>query len=92
MMEILFIGTIILGIILIVAGFIGCILPAIPGPPLAFLALFLLDLVEPIIFSSNFLFTMFGITILVFALDYILPIFGAKLYKASKKSQPSMRT
>lgn len=84
-MEFLFIGAIILGIILIIAAFVGCILPALPGPPLAFLALFLLKLVESTTFSSNFLVTMFGLTIIVFALDYVLPIFGAKLYKASKK-------
>jgi len=84
-MDILFIGAIIIGMVLIFGAFIGCVLPALPGPPLAFLALFLLKIAEPTTFSTNFLITMFVITLIVFALDYVLPIFGAKLYKASKK-------
>ncbi|MCB0730891.1 MAG: DUF456 domain-containing protein [Ignavibacteriae bacterium] len=84
-MEVFFIAGILIGAILIILAFIGCILPALPGPPFAFLALLLLKLIEPATFTSNFLFTMAAITVIVFGLDYVLPIFGAKLYKASKQ-------
>ena len=35
---------IILGIVLLIGGLIGCIVPAIPGPPLSFVALILLEI------------------------------------------------
>jgi uncharacterized protein YqgC (DUF456 family) len=84
-MELLFTVSIIIGAFLIILAFIGCILPALPGPPFAFLALLLLKFAEPTIFSSNFLYSMAGITVIVFGLDYVLPILGAKFYKASKQ-------
>lgn len=84
-MEFLFLGAVFLGVILLISAFIGCILPVLPGPPLGFLALVLLKLIDTSIFSSDFLFTMAGITIIVFGLDYVLPIFGAKIFKATKK-------
>jgi uncharacterized protein YqgC (DUF456 family) len=83
-MEITFLAAAIGGTFLIIAAFVGCILPALPGPPLGFLALLILKLAEPLTFSSNFMYSIAGITIIVFGLDYILPIWGAKIYKATK--------
>lgn len=84
-MDILFIGAIILGIILLIVAFIGCIIPALPGPPFGFLALLMLKMADTSIFSSDFILVMAFITVFVVGLDYVLPIFGAKIYKASKK-------
>jgi len=84
-MDPLLIGAIILGIILLAAAFLGCIIPAMPGPPFAFLALVIIDLAQSTIFTSNFLLTMGIITAGVYFLDYILPVFGAKMFKASKQ-------
>jgi uncharacterized protein len=84
-MDFLFLASIILGIILIIVAFIGCIVPALPGPPFAFLALLSLDFAQSIIFSSNFLWTMGIITLGVYLLDYLLPIFGAKMFSATKQ-------
>ena len=78
-------SLIILGIILALAGFVGCILPILPGPPLGFLALLLLSFTknwEP--FSATFLVIMGGLTVLVTVLDYLVPAVGAKKYGASK--------
>lgn len=83
-MDILFLAAVITGALLMLAAFAGCVLPALPGPPFGFLALLILKLAEPLTFSSNFLFTIAGITIIVIGLDYILPIWGAKMYKATK--------
>ena len=49
-MDALFIGAIVLGVGLLILGFVGCIVPALPGPPFAFLALIILDLAETTIF------------------------------------------
>ncbi len=83
-MDLFFGAAIILGVILLVSGFIGCIIPALPGPPLGFLALLLLKFVKPTILKNDFLITMAVITGIVYLLDYILPIMGAKIYNASK--------
>lgn len=76
---------IILGVIFLIIGIIGCIVPGLAGPPFSFLALILLSIAkrwEP--FSPTFLITMAAVTIIVTALDYIVPAAGAKKYGASK--------
>lgn len=84
-MDVLLIGAIILGIGLIILGFVGCLVPALPEPPFAFLSLIILDLAETSIFGAKFLLTMGIITVAVYFLDYILPFFGAKMFKATKQ-------
>lgn len=76
---------IILGFILIILGILGCILPAIPGPPLNYLALILLQTArDGNTFSTNELIFWGVITIVVTVIDYIVPIAGAKKFGASK--------
>lgn len=77
---------IILGLILAIAGMVGCILPVLPGPILSFCALILLSWVKNWqIFSQTFLIVMGAITILLILLDYAAPALGAKKYGASKR-------
>ena len=79
------IAFIILGLLCALIGLAGCILPVIPGPPLSFLALIILSFAknwEP--FSATFLLIIAALTILVTLLDYVVPVFGAKRYGASK--------
>jgi uncharacterized protein len=71
------------GLLIAVVGLIGCIIPAIPGPPLNFLSLVILELAIEDAFPLDFYFLWGGITIVVTVLDYVLPIMGAKVYKAS---------
>lgn len=84
-MEGLFLLAFVVGVVLIIVGFLGCILPALPGPPFAFLALLILKFANSEIFTTQFLVIMGLVTITVYFLDYILPIFGAKVFKASKQ-------
>jgi len=73
------------GLILALAGIIGCILPIIPGPIFSFLALILLSWAKNWhVFSLTFLIVMGAITALLTILDYIAPALGAKKYGASK--------
>ena len=74
---------IIVGLLIAVVGLIGCIIPAVPGPPLNFLSLVILELAIEDAFPLDFYFLWGGITIVVTFLDYILPIMGVKVYKAS---------
>ncbi|OQX95201.1 hypothetical protein B6I21_06660 [candidate division KSB1 bacterium 4572_119] len=78
--------VVIVGFILLFIGLIGCIIPAIPGPPLSFLALLLIAIVqgfaEPL--TPKFMVLMAVITIIVTVLDYVIPVAGAKKYGSSK--------
>lgn len=67
------------------AGFVGCIIPVIPGPPLSYLALIALSFArdwEP--FGAVFLSVMAGLAIIIMILDYLIPVIGASRYGASK--------
>ncbi|MEE4310457.1 MAG: DUF456 domain-containing protein [candidate division KSB1 bacterium] len=76
---------IILGFILIISGVLGCIVPALPGPPLNFLALVLLQIAKDgAAFTTNELVFWGIVTVLVTVIDYVVPIAGAKKYGASK--------
>ncbi len=72
------------GVILSLAGIIGCIMPALPGPPLNFLALVLLKFAVGDLLSANLLITFGVLTLVVSVLDYLIPGWGAKVFGASK--------
>lgn len=75
---------IILGLILIVVGFIGCFAPVIPGPPLAYLGI-LLQLLRPDADLSSFWLITLGVLVLIVAvLDYWFPIYGTKVFGGTK--------
>ncbi len=76
---------VVIGLILALAGIIGCILPIIPGPIFSFLALILLSWIKNWrSFSLTFLIVMASLTALLMILEYIAPALGAKKYGASK--------
>ena len=74
-----------LGIILIISGVLGCVLPIIPGPPLSFLGLLLLHFTERYEFTPRFLTIWAIITAVVYALDYVIPAWGTKKFGGSKR-------
>ncbi len=85
-MDILNVFLIIIGLILAIAGMVGCILPVLPGPLLSFCALILLAWIKHWqIFSQTFLMVMGAVTALLILLDYVAPALGAKKYGASKR-------
>jgi uncharacterized protein YqgC (DUF456 family) len=80
------VALIIIGLILAIAGMVGCILPIIPGPVLSFFSLLLLSWIKSWqIFSQTFLIVMGILTALLLLLDYVAPALGAKKYGASKR-------
>lgn len=84
-MEFWEVVVIIIGVLLSVAGLIGCIIPAIPGPPLNYVAILLIHFTGLAEFSNRFLITYLLLNIAVVIFDYILPVYGAKFYGASRK-------
>ena len=74
-----------LGVIFLISGILGCVLPIIPGPPLSYVGLLLLHFTERYHFSTRFLIIWAAITIVVYALDYIIPAWGTKKFGGSKR-------
>lgn len=74
-----------LGVVLAIAGIVGCILPFIPGPPLNYIALLLLQftMASPP-FTTKFLIVWLVATLIVTLLDYYVPIWGTRKYGGSK--------
>lgn len=73
-----------IGFILTVVGVVGCIIPALPGPPLNLIALVLLQLSFPDTFRGNMLIIFASLTLIVTGLDYVLPSIGAEKFGVSK--------
>lgn len=74
----------ILGIILMLIGIIGCVVPILPGPPLSFLGIILLHVSRFGQFTTSALITFAAITVAVTVLDYLVPIWGTKRFGGSK--------
>jgi uncharacterized protein YqgC (DUF456 family) len=74
------------GIILMIIGLIGCIVPVIPGTPLSFVGLLLLHFSSKIEFSVFFLVVMGILTILSSIFDNLLPALSVKKSGGSKKA------
>lgn len=72
------------GVIIILLGVIGCFVPVLPGPPLAYISLLLLQLGSDKPFSMNFMLVTAGIVVIVTLLDYIVPALGTKKWGGSR--------
>lgn len=76
---------IISGIICILAGIAGCLIPAIPGVPLNYLGIILLHFTSKVQFSTDFLLIWALVVVIVQILDYYVPIWGTKKFGGGKK-------
>lgn len=75
----------IIGIILIITGLVGCIIPVLPGPPLSFFGLLALEFTRWADYSSGFLWTAAALALAVTLLDYFVPIWGTKKFGGSRR-------
>ena len=76
---------IVIGGILMLVGIVGCILPIIPGPPISFIAMLMLQLTEKAPFEERFLWIWAFITAVVTVMDYVIPIYGTKKFGGTKR-------
>jgi uncharacterized protein YqgC (DUF456 family) len=74
----------VLGILFMIIGIIGCLVPVLPGPPLSFLGLIFLHLTRFGQFSSSILIILGSISVIVTIFDYIVPVWGTKKFGGSK--------
>ena len=75
---------IILGAVCLLAGIVGCVLPVLPGVPLAYAGMLLLQLTDRVQFSWQFLVIWAVVVVVVQALDYFVPAWGTKRFGGSK--------
>ena len=75
---------IIIGFLLVLLGIAGSFLPIIPGPLTSWLGLFVISYSNGITISNSFLTVTFIIALLIFVLDYIIPVVGTKRFGGSK--------
>ena len=79
----------VLGTLLVLVGFIGSILPVIPGPPISWAGLLLLKWTayadDQLTAYENTLWILLFFVIMVTILDYVVPILGTKKFGGSKR-------
>src|SRR5450759_306576 len=79
----------IFGIILMIIGIIGCLVPVLPGPPLSFLGLLLLHFTRfgsgtVTVLTNPVLYTLGVIAVVVTIMDYFVPVWVTKKFCGSK--------
>lgn len=74
----------IIGISFLLAGLVGCILPVLPGPPLSFVALLILQITHWGDFENRFLWLSALAAVVVTVLDYVVPVWGTKRFGGTR--------
>lgn len=74
----------IIGLIFIIGGLIGCIFPILPGPPISYAGMLIIHLAEKWQFSDQLLIILGTLTVLVTILENVIPIWGTKRFGGSK--------
>ena len=72
------------GILLMILGIIGCLVPVLPGPPFSFIGIILLHLSRFGQFQGSTLIILGSIAVVVTILDYIVPIWGTRKFGGTK--------
>ena len=76
--------VIILSSLCLLAGLLGCVLPALPGPPISYIGLLLLHFTDKVQFSTTQLLVWLVIVGIIQLLDYFIPMLGTKYSDGSK--------
>ena len=74
-----------LSFLLIIIGVVGCFIPIIPGPITGWFGFLFLNQIEQIKLSTLFLILTFIVAFVIFIIDNIIPLIGAKIFGGSKK-------
>ena len=65
---------IVIGVLCMIAGLAGCILPFLPGTPIAYLGLVILDLTDKVQYTTTQLIVWLLIVVVLQVLDYFMPM------------------
>lgn len=66
------------------AGVIGSIVPLLPGPPLSYVGMLMLQFREEPVFSLQFMLIWLAVVFIVALLDYVVPLYGTKKFGGTK--------
>lgn len=72
------------GFLLTIIGILGSILPVLPGPPISWVGLLLLQLTSVVTLNYTFLGITLAIAVFVTVIDYVIPAIGTKKFGGSK--------
>jgi uncharacterized protein YqgC (DUF456 family) len=75
---------VIIGVIFMILGIIGCLVPVLPGPPLNFIGLLLLHFTRFGHFTTLTLVIFASMAVVVTILDYLVPMWGTRKFGGSK--------
>ena len=75
---------IIVSALCMIAGLAGCVLPFLPGPPIAYLGLVFLHFTDKVHYTPTQLIIWLLIVAVVQVLDYFTPMLGSKYSGGSK--------
>ena len=75
---------IILAFVLLIIGILGAVIPVLPGPPVGYLGLWLIQWSGYGVFSAAFLWVCAGIAAAATLMDYFLPSLMAKWFGGSR--------
>ena len=78
---------IVIGVILLVLGIVGSFVPMLPGPPLSYLSLLLLQFTSYHPFTARFLVIWAVVAAAIVVLDYVVPAYGTRVFGGTKKGQ-----
>ncbi len=74
----------VLAFFMMLIGLIGCIVPGLPGTPIAYIGLWIAQATEKIHFSWQFLLIWGIVVVIISVLDYVVPALGTKHYGGTK--------
>ena len=78
------IALLIIAFLLMLIGIIGCIVPGLPGTPIAYVGLWIAQATEKIDFSWQFMLIWGLVVVVISILDYIVPAWGTKHYGGTR--------
>ncbi len=70
--------------LMMLIGIIGCIVPGLPGTPIAYVGLWIAQATDRVDFSWQFLLVWGIVTIIVTVLDYVVPAWGTKRFGGTR--------
>lgn len=74
----------ILSILVLLTGFLGCLLPILPGPPVSFAAVIIVHFTRFADFTTNEFIFLGLLAAVVQVLDFIVPAWGTKKFGGSR--------
>lgn len=74
----------IVAFLLLLVGVIGCIVPGLPGTPIAYAALWIAQATDRVDFSWQFLLIWGIVVVVISVLDYVVPAWGTKQFGGTK--------